>query len=166
MILRPEYAEIGEKCIRKYPELINLRDNLCSIAYLGSSKKKTARGRLTYAECHKIPDKYKWMSEKAYDFMITVYEKNCAGMNDEQMEILIWHELMHIEVTELEDGTVAYGIKDHDVQDFRAILELYGVDWALPVPESQAAGDDNLPGQISFTAAYGISGGEHYIGDE
>jgi len=166
MILRPKYAEIGEKCIKKYPELINLRDNPCSIAYLGSSKKKSGKGRLTYAECHKIPDKYKWMSENAYDFMITVYEKNCAGMSEEQMEILIWHELMHIDVTELEDGSVAYGIKDHDVQDFRAILELHGVDWALPDQNRQAAGDDELPGQITFDAAYGTTGGDSYGGDE
>lgn len=166
MILRPEYAEIAETCIRKYPELINLRDNPCSIAFLGSNKKKSSRGRLTYAECHKIPDRYKWMSQNAYDYMITIYEQNCAGFTDEQMEILIWHELMHIDVKELEDGTAAYGIKDHDVQDFRSILELYGVDWALPDAGIQAAADE-LPGQMSFTsAAYGMPGGASFSGDE
>ena len=153
MILRPEYAEIGSRCIQKYPELINLRDNPCSIAYLGSSKKKSARGRCTYAECHKIPDKYKWMCSEAYDFMITVYEKNCEGMTDEQMEILIWHELMHIDVSELEDGSVVYSIKDHDVQEFRAILELHGVDWALPneTPKAMAQDEEQIPGQMSLT---------------
>lgn len=148
MILREEYQEIGLRCIKKYPELELLKEHPCSIAFLGSQKEKKSRGSRTYAECHKIPDKYKWMSENAYDFMITVYEKNCADLSDAQMEILIWHELMHIGVEAKDDGTASYYIKDHDVQDFRAILKAHGVDWALP--EWSKKPDDQIPGQMSL----------------
>lgn len=161
MILRPEYASLAHKCIEKYPELKSLREHPCSIAYLGSNKQKSSHGRVTYADCTKIPSKYKWMAEDAYDFMITVYEKSCMHLTDEQMEILMLHELMHIEVTEIGDGTATYSIRDHDVQDFRAIIEAYGIDWALPAnAKNKAAEEDSLPGQISFTsAAYGVTGG-------
>lgn len=131
------YEEIARRCIEKYSELKDLRNHPCNIAILESDEEKKSKGRRICAECMKIPKKFKWMRE--VDFQIVVYEPNCAHMTDEQLEILLWHELMHIGVTVNEDGSVDYGIKDHDVQDFRVILELYGVDWDKP--------DD---GQITF----------------
>lgn len=141
MILRPEYEELGIACINKYEELEGLKEHPCSIAYLGSDKQKSSRGMITYADCTKIPDKYKWMGE--YDFMITVYERNCEGLTDEQMEILMLHELMHIKVDENGDGTATYSIRDHDVQDFNAILERFGLGWNRKPTD--------IPGQMAFT---------------
>lgn len=96
MIIRPEYEQIAEYYIENYIELEDLKEHPCSIAYLGSKKEKGKKGKRVYADCTKIPDKYKWMAgEKVWDFMITIYEPNCQGFSDEQMEILMLHELMH-----------------------------------------------------------------------
>ena len=141
MELRQEYEQIAQRALDKYPELALLKEYPPSIAYLASVREKTSRGRRVFAETMKIPAKYKWMAvDREYDFQIVVYEPNCCGMSDEQMEILMWHELMHIGVELQDDGTVKYFINDHDVQDFRAILELHGVDWAKPNYEQVTIG--------------------------
>jgi len=131
MKIRQEYEDVALRCIEKSPELEMLKEYPCSIAYLGSAREKTSRKKLVYAETMKIPNKIKWMSkDREYDFQIVVYEPNCQGMTEEQMEILIFHELMHIGVVPQEDDSVKYVINDHDVQDFRAILDRFGLDWA------------------------------------
>ena len=57
--------------------------------------------------------------------MITVFEPNCVGMTEKQMEILIYHELLHIKIDE--DGN--HSVRPHDLEDFRVIIDEYGVDW-------------------------------------
>lgn len=50
--------------------------------------------KTVFADCEKIQDKYKWAIP--YDFAITVYYKNTIGFSEKQMEILIFHELLHV----------------------------------------------------------------------
>ena len=83
-------------------------------------------GKSVFGQCEKVPDKYKW--SVPCDFTITIFEPNVERFTEEQMRILILHELMHVGV--LKDGNEEnYFIRPHDIEDFRTIIEKYGLDW-------------------------------------
>ena len=50
-------------------------------------------------------------------------------MSDEQMEILLYHELLHVGMDDTGEE-VKYIVNPHDVEDFRAVIDRYGIDWA------------------------------------
>ncbi len=85
--------------------------------------KKKSNNKKIYGQCEKVADKYKWVIP--CEFTITIFEPNCEGFTKEQMEILIFHELLHIGI----DGT-RYYVRPHDLEDFKLIVDLYGTDWA------------------------------------
>ena len=122
-----EYAHIGNELILTEDVLSDIRDSQVSIMYLGSEYEKTSRGRTIYGQCEKVPEKYKWAVP--CDFTITIFEPNVEHFTEEQMRILILHELMHVGIEE--DGNEEkYYIRPHDVEDFEEILERYGMDWS------------------------------------
>jgi hypothetical protein len=47
-------------------------------------------------------------------------------MDEHQLEILMEHELRHIGITD--NGDLV--IEPHDIEDFRAIIDDYGLDWS------------------------------------
>lgn len=50
------------------------------------------------------------------------------------MEILLEHELMHIDYAPGDiDTPPVIKIRPHDAQEFRRIIEKYGIDWDKPV---------------------------------
>ena len=117
--INERYAEIGNKLIEtKLPELRDV-----SIVYLSSEHRKKSGDKVVKAQCEKISVKYKWSIP--CDYTITVFEPNCVGMTEKQMEILILHELMHIKIGE--DGS--FGLNPHDLEDFKAIIDEYGTEW-------------------------------------
>lgn len=115
-----KYEEIGNEIINSlFPQLLNVR-----IAWLGSDKEKCASGKVVYAECAKVSAQYDWCCP--YDFIITVYEPNAGRFDEEQLKILLEHELMHIGI----DGERKF-IVPHDVEEFRKIIDKYGMDWSI-----------------------------------
>lgn len=124
MTLSKEYAEIGNKIIEStLPKLMDV-----SIAYLTSSEEKKKATKLICGECIKVNQKtYGWCCP--FDFLIVVYENNIAYFNDEQKEILIEHELMHIGIDEVNGNETKYYIVPHDIEDFNEIIEKYGMRW-------------------------------------
>jgi hypothetical protein len=55
---------------------------------------------------------------------------NVDGMTERQLEILMYHELLHVGMTE--DGEdVKYIVNPHDVEEFRTIIDKYGIDWSM-----------------------------------
>ena len=96
-----EYAHIGNELILTEDVLSDIRDSQVSIMYLGSEYEKTSRGRTIYGQCEKVPEKYKWAVP--CDFTITIFEPNVEHFTEEQMRILILHELMHVGIEE--DGS-------------------------------------------------------------
>jgi hypothetical protein len=44
-------------------------------------------------------------------------------------ELIMWHELLHIEPTMNKKGDIKFQIRDHNVKDFRCIIEAKGIDW-------------------------------------
>lgn len=131
------YAQIGEKLIGEEEILEHIRENDIRIRYLESNKPAGKSKRVILGECRKFSDRNRQMLEACNikkedipDFVIVIYKERIHGFTNEQLRILIMHELMHIGVKEdSETGVVSYHLVKHDLEDFRAIIEQYGTDW-------------------------------------
>jgi len=118
-----ELRQLGRQVIRDRPDLAWLRECRVRIGYVMSSKDKKKDDRIVFAECHKV--KPLWQAFIPYDFVIVFYEPNTMMMDDEQREVLMYHELLHIG---MEDNGYLK-LRPHDIEDFRVILDQYGMDW-------------------------------------
>ena len=127
-VIREEYAEMAKKIIDEEPLLTDIANSHATIIYLGSDNPKTAKGKTVCGEAEKVQDKNKWAIPA--DFTITVFEPNTAGFTEEQMRILLFHELLHIGIEFTEDGQEKYSIRPHDYEDFKIIIDRYGTDWS------------------------------------
>ena len=122
------YKQIAKELIDVRPELEKIRESDVQIILLSSDKKAKSKGGSLYGQCEKIQDKYKWAIPA--DFTITLFEPNLDGFTDEQLSILIFHELLHVGVDLDENGDWKYTIIPHDLEDFKVIVDEYGTDWA------------------------------------
>ena len=125
--LSEEYTELAARLIEERPELGHLRGADVTIGCMSSDRAKKSHGRLVFGECEKVAEKNKWAIP--FDFLIIIYDRNCTEMDENQLEILMYHELLHVGVEESNTG-VRYFTRPHDTQDFREILETYGYEWA------------------------------------
>lgn len=123
-----EYAQVAADLIANEEALVDIANSQATIVYLSSWQKKKSEGKPVCALCERVPEKYKWGIP--CDYTITVYEENVAYFTEEQIRILLFHELLHIKITFNEDGTETYGINPHDLSDFKLIVDRYGTDWA------------------------------------
>lgn len=123
--LNDEYQVIAEDLINEQPELSDLRGADIRVLLLSSEAEKKTGDKLVFGQCEKVPQKYKWGIP--CDFTITIFDKNIVDFSDEQLRILIFHELLHIGI----DEDRLY-IKKHDLEDFKTIIDLYGTDWSKP----------------------------------
>ena len=124
--IREEYAEIANELINEREELLYLQNSSVVIIYLGSDQMKKSKGRIIFGECEKVPDKWKW--SVPCDFTITIFEPNVEHFTYEQIRILIFHELLHVGI-DVDGNEEKYYIRPHDVEDFRLILNEYGMEW-------------------------------------
>ena len=122
-----EYARIGSELIRTEASLADVRNSDATIVYLASDKAKASGGRAVLGECERVPDKWMWAVEA--DYAVTVYEPNVSHMGEEQLRILIFHELLHILIDYDKDENEVHRIRQHDLQDFREVVDRFGVDW-------------------------------------
>jgi hypothetical protein len=122
------YAVVGSELISSEEALVDIANSQASIIYLSSEHRKNSKGKVVHAECEKISDKYKWGIP--CDFTITVFEPNVEGFTDEQIKILLFHELLHVGIEFNPDGTETYSIKPHDLEDFKLIVDRYGTEWS------------------------------------
>ena len=123
-----EYAVIAKNLIEKEPSLQHIMNSNVTIIYLESDYAKTSKGKLVFGQCEKVADKYKWGIPA--DFTITVFEPNVEKFTDDQIRILLHHELLHVGIDKKADGSESYSIVDHDIEDFKLILDKYGTDWS------------------------------------
>jgi hypothetical protein len=126
--LSEEFTKIGGNLIATMPELEHIKDSRVRIAFLESDYDKRSNCKSVYGECEKIADKNKWALKA--DFTITLYAPNIEGFSEKQIAILLFHELLHVGIDYREGGEEVYSIRPHDVEDFKVIIEKYGVDWA------------------------------------
>lgn len=122
------YRAIAEKLISTEPELAYIKDSSVKITYLESDlPKKADKDKLVLGECEKVQSKNQWAIDS--DILITLYEPNIMGMSEEQLNIVLFHELLHIGIDYGDNGEVYY-IRKHDLEDFKVIIDRYGTDWA------------------------------------
>ena len=125
----PEYKksdaleELGKSVIAKNARFAHLDDPDCRIAYQYSDKAKKRSGKTVFAETEKVGERLKGLIP--YDFIITFYRPNTAILDEEKLEKLMFHELCHVGFK----GVGAYSIIPHDVEDFRVIIDSWGLDW-------------------------------------
>lgn len=126
MEINEEYTNIAYGLLSTHKELEAIGTYGVQIAFLSSNKEKKGKGKIIYADCIKVSDRYKWTCP--YDFMITVYEPNVAGFTDDQIETLLWHEMLHVGTEDTKNGP-RYFIRPHDIEDFKDIIYSKGIDW-------------------------------------
>lgn len=116
------YGELLSEVLKEYrPDILVAG---VSVGIIRSAKKKVvSRDKTVHGECKKVDEIYKVFCP--YDFLIIIYEENCAGFNDKQMRILLYHELLHIGIDEKGKPYK----KAHDFEEFDEIFLLHGLNW-------------------------------------
>lgn len=125
--IREEYTQIAKELIDTEAELEYIKNSHVQIIYLSSQHKKVGGHKTIFGQCEKIADKYKWGIP--CDFTITIFEPNIEKFTDEQVRMLLFHELLHVGITATADGEESYSIVPHDLEDFKVIIDKYGTDW-------------------------------------
>lgn len=121
------YEKLADETIKEQQSLHWLPSLGVRIAYVESSKKKISDGKAIYGECIKVEEIYQVFCP--YDFIIVIYAPNIYHLTDEQRKILLFHELLHCDYNETKKG-IKFKVKPHDVEDFREIIDKYGLDWS------------------------------------
>lgn len=124
--INDEYAKIAKDLIDSEDVLEYIRTSQATIVILSSDMKKMKDGKKVCGLCERIDEKYKWGLPA--DFTITIYEPNVRGFTEEQMRILLFHELLHIKI-DYQDGEEKYSTNPHDIEDFRYIIDRFGSHW-------------------------------------
>ena len=132
-----ELAQLGKKVIMEYPdEFSDILDYDCRIGYQYSDVAKKSGGKLVYADTTRVSDKLKEFAD--LDFVITFYSPYTEELSEEILERLMYHELLHIG---FKDGKAS--IIPHDLEDFRKLIEKWGVDWLID--DGAMAPEDDEP---------------------
>lgn len=121
-----DYARIGMELIREEKSLNWILSTGVAVGFMSSNRAKVSKGRAIFGECDRVKDKYRAFIP--YDFLITVYEPNVIEFTPKQIRILLHHELLHCGVNSNAEPT--YKINPHDIEDFREIIDRYGLDWS------------------------------------
>lgn len=122
------YADLAEKVIAEHHDLQWIPKIGVKVGFLKSDRQKKKSGRFVLGECILVKDLYRCFIP--YDFLIVIYTPNVIGMTKEQMKILLYHEMLHIGISD--DGEdLKYVVNPHDVEEFRTIIDKYGIDWAM-----------------------------------
>ena len=124
--INEKYAEVARELIQTERSLEPIRDSSVTIIYLSSEHEKKQGSKLICGQCERVPEKYRWAVPA--DFTITVFEPNVERFTDHQIRILLLHELLHVGI-EKDGNEEVYSLRPHDVEDFREIIERYGMDW-------------------------------------
>ena len=121
-----KYKAIAEALIQKEPALEYIKDSGVRIAYLESNYKKNKEGKTGLGECERVLAKNKWAID--YDFTITLFNPNIGGLTEEQLGMVMFHELLHVGI-EAGDESDRYYIRPHDLEDFKMIIDRFGTDY-------------------------------------
>ena len=123
------YQKIAEKLVNSELELLYIKNSNVQITFLESEHPKKNNLSVVYGECEKVAQKNKWAINA--DFTITFFKPNVKRFTQKQLEILMFHELLHVGIARNEEtGEETYSIIPHDLEDFKLIIDKYGTDWA------------------------------------
>lgn len=118
-----ELEEIAEALIDRADSLYHIVEHDYSIGYFYADIERKRNGRMVLGECIKPSGLLTYYCD--YDFIITIYEPNIEYLlfDEAQIEILLHHELLHIDY----DGD----LKGHDIEEHGEILDTYGMYWSI-----------------------------------
>ncbi len=115
--------QIAVGLMHEFDDIAHLDDEGLRIAYQYSDQEKKTRDMIVYADTEVIKEKYREFMP--YEFLITFYEPNCEGLDDEHLKRLMYHELKHVGY----EGDNKFRIIQHNLEDFRECIDKWGVDW-------------------------------------
>ena len=121
------WGEMARELIGDDPALGVVRGSEARIAYLSSDANKKAHGKPVLGQCELVQPKMKWAVP--FDFTVTLYENNVAGLDEERLRRVVFHELLHIGVDLDDDGNERYSIVPHDLEDFAECVDRWGRGW-------------------------------------
>ena len=117
--------EIAREVIEEHEDLSWIEEDRIQIAYVVCDQEKKHQDRFVLGECKKADPTMKALA--GCDFVVTFYEPNVRHFTDQQLRILMYHELLHAAI---KNGSLAIEPHDYVVGEFRKIVEEYGADWA------------------------------------
>ena len=133
-IINEHYQELAEQIIDKEESLQMIKYGHARIVYLESDlEKKDGKDMAVLGQCEKVAARHKWAIN--YDFMITVFKPNTIGMSEDQLKILLFHELLHVGIERNDEGGEVYSVKKHDFTEFREIVDRFGANWSEKITE-------------------------------
>lgn len=83
--------------------------------------------KTTLAKCIRTNKELNFFSK--FDYIIEVSGDVWNNLDEKQKYVLMFHELLHIEVVVNKKGVEKYVIRDHSIKDFHSVIRKYGVDW-------------------------------------
>jgi predicted metallopeptidase len=119
-IADPTMRPLAQRVIRAYPNLLGHID----IDRLLFYHEITGCASNAVAKCRRIVPPYRDILRAAgidADWIIEFYSVHTDGKSTNYLQVLMLHELLHIG----EDGKIV----KHNIQDFRSVLKLAGIDW-------------------------------------
>ena len=125
--LSNDLQKLGESVIDKFEEFEHLKQENGgpSIVFQYSDRKKQVGCKTVFADTMRVSEKVR-PAAGYVDFIITFYRPSTEPMTDDQMEILMRHELKHVGWDGLEKKS---WVIPHDVEDFSEIINDYGTNW-------------------------------------
>jgi hypothetical protein len=123
-------AHRAELLAERHPDLFGHLADL-KVVYLWKRSGGKAKGKGVYGKTVKASVLVKHLSEHAA-FVIWLAADHCRGAayTERQLEALLFHELCHTTVAEADEETGRGGgpaLVPHDVETFRAEIEVYGL---------------------------------------
>jgi predicted metallopeptidase len=128
----PETRELSEKIIEKFSQTFAHID-VDKISFIIAMDGKAPNKGRTLAKIRIINEKTRIATGTPYNYMLEVYDSNWADQEYRQKQMIIFHELMHIDSAAEEDDPQ---LRKHNMEDFYEILDVWGIDYLY---------DDELP---------------------
>lgn len=122
--------------ISRHPEHLDHLRRL-SVTYLWKRQGGKSKGRATFGKCSKPSGLLKHFSEAHFVIWLAADHCRAAGYTDREIEALLFHEMLHTAVSEVDENTGRGGgpaLVPHDLEVFRAEVEIYGL-WAPELQE-------------------------------
>lgn len=139
-------AELAEELIARYPYLQEAAQDL-RIKYLWKAKGGAKGGKATLGKCVKTSGLASFYSSADFVVWLAADHAWAFELNAEQVEALLFHELLHIGKEATDAGAVYY-VRPHDFEGFRAEVHEYGF-WSADIKEAaevfQLRLEDALP---------------------
>ena len=132
-VLTNNYNALINKLLEQEPTLQHINRWGITVGVFEREGGKTSAGKTVFADIGKTPDKFKPFCD--FEYLITIYTDSCRGFTDEQMLIVLFHELLHIKVEEITDDAgeimnIKLTTRGHDLEDFKVIIDRWGTNWS------------------------------------